>query len=176
MIVRFIVVFCLALLLGCKSTQTSMIIADNYDEKTNITTLILRPYGNIDIPGHWKKTKYLETSKQHFFEDIDSTSIAVAKAPQAEYSFYSDTMSDGEFAKEFFRWDSGFYKENGYKPERIETGTNGDYVVWKVMSKNINTILLYGGKDKFAYNFGVFSNSWTDEQKINFLIELFKNN
>ncbi len=85
-------------------------------------------------------------------------------------------MSDSEFAKEFFRWDSRFYKENGYKPERVETGTNGDYIVWKVMSKNINTILLYGGKDKFAYNFGVFSDNWPDEQKINFLIELFENN
>lgn len=153
-----------------------MLISDNYDVKTNITTLALIPYGQINIPGHWKKTKYLEISKQHFFQDIDSTIIAVAKAPQENYSFYSEIMSGEEFAEAFFQWDSAFYSENGYQPDRVITEIKGDFVIWKVIDKNVNAFLVYGGKDDFAYNFGVFSDNWPDEQKINFLIELFVDN
>lgn len=162
--------------MSCKTTYTSMIISDNYDAKTNKTTLALLPYGEIDIPGHWKKTKYLETSKQHFFEDYDSTIIAVAKAPQQEYSFYSESMSNLTFAEAFFLWDSEFYKENGYKPEVVNTDIKGDFVIWKVVDRNTNAFLLYGGKAGFAYNFGIFSDNWPDVEKINFLIELFTNN
>jgi hypothetical protein len=48
----------LLVLTSCKTTQTSMIIADSYDEKKNQTTLTLLPYGNIVFPDKWTKTSY----------------------------------------------------------------------------------------------------------------------
>ncbi len=66
----FTIIFLFALL-GCKSSQTSLIVSDSYNEKTKTTTLMLFPYGDIKIPGKWTKTSYNESSKQHHFSNID---------------------------------------------------------------------------------------------------------
>ncbi len=151
-----------------------MIVADSYDQDKNVTTLTLLPYGNIDIPGQWTKTKYNEVSRQHFFLDKDSTSIAVTKNPQEKYPFYTDSLTDKEFAIKFFKWEKDFYEKQGFQ---IDEKTSGDnFVIWTANRNDANTILLYGAKDDFAYNFAVFTDNWTEEKRIEFLTGLFERN
>lgn len=160
--------------ISCSTTQTSMIVADTYDQDKDITTLTLVPYGNIDIPGQWTKTKYNEVSKQHFFIDKDSTSMAVTKNPHEKYPFYKQNLTDQEFAREFFNWEKDYYKKQGFEIDEITSGDN--FVIWTAKGTNANSIFLYGSKDKFAYNFAIFTDNWTKEKQIEFLRELFDEN
>jgi len=119
-----------------------MIVADSYDENNNITTLTLLPYGNIEIPGQWTKSKYNEVSRQHFFVDKDSTSIAVTKNPQEKYPFYTETIADKEFARKFYEWEKDHYEKQGFEIKEKSSGIN--FVIWTANGDNANTILLYG--------------------------------
>lgn len=171
---RLLTIFLFGLTISCSTTQTSIIVADSYDQTENITTLTLLPYGNIDIPGQWTKTMYNEVSRQHFFHDNDSTSIAVTKNPQEKYPFYSDTITDKEFLRKFFEWEKEYYEEHGYIIE--EKSSNDNFVIWTVNGNGVNTIFLYGAKNKYAYNFAVFTENWSDEKRTDFLKELFEEN
>lgn len=102
---KLLSILLLGLTISCSTTKTLIIVADSYDQTKNVTTLTLLPYGNIEIPGEWTKTKYNEVSRQHFFVDKDSTSIAVTKNPQEKYPFYSENATDKEFARKFYEWE-----------------------------------------------------------------------
>ena len=109
---------------SCSTTKTSMIVADSFDENKNVTTLTLLPYGNIDIPGQWTKAKHNEISRQHFFIDLDSTSIAVTKNPQEKYPFYSETITETEFVRKFFEWEKNHYEKQGFDINEKSSGNN----------------------------------------------------
>lgn len=152
-----------------------MLVSDAYDKETNQTSLTLLPYGTITIPGQWTKTSYNEVSRQHFFIDTDSTSIAVTKNPQEKYPFYRDNLTDVEFAEKFFEWEREFYEKRSFLIDRQgEEGQN--YVLWKASGENANTLFLYGAKNGFAYNFAVFSDNWSDEKRVEFVKKLFEEN
>ena len=153
-----------------------MIVADSYDKDADKTTLTLIPYGNIDLPGRWTKTKYNEISRQHFFVNSDSTSIAVTKNPQEKYPFYKETMTDKEFAEEFYKWEHDFYSEQGFKIERLTSENEQNYVIWKAVGSGANTTFLYGAKNKYAYNFAVFEGNLPEEKRRDFLKNLFEEN
>ncbi len=153
-----------------------MLIADSFDEGTNKTTLTLVPYGNIEIPGKWAKSSYNEVSKQHFFKDAEQTSLAVAKNPQSKFPFFTEGMSDMEFSTSFFKWEKEHYEKQGFKIEELEQITNEDFVLWKATENSANTIFLYGSKNGFAYNFALFTDNWTDDQRIEFLAALYESN
>ena len=151
---------------SCKTAGTSMLIGDSYDEKKDETTLMLLPYGNITLPKKWIKTDYLASSRQHFFINNDSTTISVAKNLREKYSFYNPNQSDKEFVTEFVKWDSDYWKEQGLNVMIIDDQANQDYILWQAKNKerNINTIFLFGVKNKFAYNFSATSRTWSETE------------
>jgi len=154
--------------------MTSMLVADSYDQERNVTTLTLLPYGNINIPGEWTKTKYNEVSKHYSFVDKDSTSIALAKNLQEKYTFYFDSITDKEFARKFFEWEKDYYEKQAF--EINEKSADDNYVIWTAKGENENAVLLYGVKNNFAYNFALFTDNWSEEQRSEFLKELYKKN
>ena len=171
---RLLIILIIGLTVSCSTTKTSMIVTDSFDQNKNVTTLTLLPYGNIDIPGQWTKTKYNEISRQHFFSDKDSTTIAVTKNPQEKYPFYTETLTDAEFARKFFEWEKAHYEKQGF--EIIEKYSSNNFIVWTANGNNANTIFLYGAKNKYAYNFAVFTDNWTEEKRTEFLKNLFEGN
>ena len=171
---KLVTILVIVLSLGCSTTSTSIVIADRYDQYKNVTTLTILPYGNIDIPGQWTKTNYNEVSKQYFFQDNDSTLIAVTKNPQEKYPFYTVALTENEFAREFFEWEKNYYEKQGYEIREKTSGEN--YVIWTAKGKDVNTIFIYGAKKGIAYNFGVFTDNWTEKEKIDFLTGLFERN
>lgn len=89
-------------LLGCATHQTSVVVSDNYNQEADQTTLTIVPHGNINIPGKWTKTSYNAVSRQHFFENKDSITIAVTKNPKDQYPFYQKDLSDKEFTTQYY--------------------------------------------------------------------------
>jgi hypothetical protein len=170
--------FLIVTLMSCNTTQTSMIVTDNYDKNQNKTTLTLLPYGNIIFPNKWDKTNYNNISKQHFFTNNDSTTIAVAKSPREKYPFYKPNQTDKEFVSEFVKWDGDYCKSQGLTVKTINDKSDNGFIVWQVIGDNnkINTIFIFGSKNKFAYNFSGTSEKWTEDAIQEFLIKLYSDN
>jgi hypothetical protein len=165
-------------LTSCKTTQTSMIIGDNYDEKTNKTTLTLLPYGNVVLPDKWTKTDYNQSSRQHFFQNTDTTTVGVAKNPKEKYPFFKGNQADYEFVIEFVKWDTDYWKKQGVKVITIEEKSEKGYILWQAIheEKDINMIFLFGAKSGLAYNLSGTSKNWTEEKIKDFLVDLYLNN
>lgn len=170
--------FLLAALTSCKTTQTSLVVADSYEEKNDQTTLTMLPYGTVVMPGKWKKIRYSQVSKQHFFQGADSTIIAVAKNPKRNYPFFKAEQSDREFIASFVKWDADYWKQRGLAVTVVDDQSEKGYLVWQAKSqeKGVNTIFVFGLKNNLAYNFSGNSKSWTDDKINAFLVKLFEDN
>lgn len=168
----------IVVLTSCKTTRTSMIIADSYDEKKNQTTLTLLPYGNIVIPDKWRKTSYNQVSKQHFFINNDSTTVAVTKNPKDKYPFFKPKQTDSEFVTDFVKWDAEFWEKQGLTITTVDNQSDKGYILWQAKNdeKNVNTIFLFGSKNGLAYNFSGTSKTWTETKIKDFLVQLFNDN
>ena len=171
---KLLKLFLISLVVSCSTSKTSLLISDTYNKTDNKTTLNLVPYGTIEMPGEWTKTTYNEISRQHFFVDSDSTTIAVTKNPQNKYPFYSDKMTNAEFTREFFAWEKQHYEDKGFEIE--EKTIDNNFIIWTVVGKNTNTTFLYGAKNKFAYNFAIFTDNWSKNKQFEFLHLLFHKN
>lgn len=165
-------------LTSCASTRTSMIIADSYDEKNNQTTLTLLPYGSIVLPDKWTKTSYNPVSKQHFFTNNDTTTVAVTKNPKDKYPFFKPDQTDNEFVTDFVKWDAEYWEKQGLTVTTVDNQSEKGYILWQAISedKNLNTIFLFGSKNGLAYNFSGTSRKWTESKIKAFLVQLFNDN
>ena len=136
------------------------------------------PNGNIVLPDKWTKSSYNQVSKQHFFKNNDSTTVAVAKNKKQEYPFYKSTQSNEDFLTEFTKWESDYFKSQGATIRLINDQSDKGYILWKatIEKENINTIYLFGLKGDYAYNLLGDSKTWTEEKIKAFLIKLFSDN
>jgi hypothetical protein len=164
------------LISACASSQTSVLIADHYDAATDQTVLVVVPYGNISLPGKWTKTSYNEVSRQHFFSNGDSTTVAVAKQPREKYPFYAAGQNDAQFVVAFQNWDAQYWRKNGMLTTVVEDRSSDGVIVWNVAGERINTTFLFGSKNNYAYNLSVSSKRWNDPQVTKFLLELYAAN
>lgn len=155
--------------MSCSSSRTSRIVSDSYDKVNDKTTLGLIPYGNILIQGRWTKTRYNEVSRQHFFMNNESVTIAITKAPKEKYPFYEENLTDEKFTEKFYQWEFEHYTKQGYKIEKINPERQQNYIIWKATGNEANTIFIYGAKNNFAYKFSVLKAKWSEEKKIEFL-------
>lgn len=163
-------------LTSCKTTATSVIYGDSYDDKKNQTVMVIIPYGNITIPGKWTKTHYSQTSRQTFFINSDSTTLAIAKAPKEKYPVYKPNQTDKEFVTAFVKWDAEYYEKHGLYTKTLTDKSDNGYIVWQVTGNHLNTIFIYGIKNNFAYNFSTTSTKLSDETKATLVTELYNTN
>lgn len=172
------VCFLLLVFTACKTSYTSLIVADNYSEKDNKTILTLVPYGEVVIQGEWVKTTYDQASKQHFFVNADSTTVAVAKNPKQRYPFYKAEQTDEEFVSDFVKWDAGYWAEQGIHTRTLYGSTADGYILWQAYNEegSMNTLFLYGSKSGFAYNFSCTLRKWTVQEAQAFLSAMYNEN
>ena len=168
----------LLVLASCKTKQTSMIVADSYDENKNQTTLTLLPYGNIIIPEKWTKTSFNQVSKQHFFKNNDSTTVAISKNPKEKYPVFKAEQTNKEFITDLVKWDAEYWKKEGLTIRTLDDQSDKGYILWQAKSedKNVNTIFIFGSKNGFAYNFSGTSKTWTETRIKDFLVKLYNDN
>lgn len=165
-------------LTSCKTTPTNLLFADQYDKEENQTILTLLPYGNIAIPGQWTKTTYNPSSRQHFFINKDTTSIAVTKNSKEKYPFFKSNQTDYEFVTAFVNWDTEYWEQQGLTITLLESQPDKNYQIWQAKGTvlNYNTLFLYGVKNNIVYNFSGTSNTWTEATIKDFLVQLFDHN
>lgn len=167
------------LMFGCfPSRYVQYIESCYYDSVKNITRFDRLPLGFVEIPGKWNKISYNNVSKQQFFSNKDSISLAVAFWPEDQYGFYKRGETDMTFLNDFYEWDSKYLVEQIKGQRRVleRDSTKQSYILWNVYNdSDINVHILYGLKSGRVYNLSVSTKKWNEQQKIDFLKQLFKN-
>jgi hypothetical protein len=155
---------------------TSTIVGCEYNEKTNTTDYFVFPYGSVTIPGKWERTNYLASSKQQFFRNRDSVSLAISFVRFNKYEFNRNGEKSGfEFIKSFYEWDSNYFVESqGLKRQSIETDSTNNFIIYRIYGQketaNINTYFLVAEKKGDIANFSITNvKKWEENEKINFL-------
>ena len=169
------------LLTGCVAyrNSSSTIVSCSYNEKNNQTEYMVFPYGSVTIQGKWERTTYNSVSKQQFFENSDSVTIAIAFSPYNKYEFNRDgAKKEFEFVKAFYEWESEYFATYNLDTEIIESDSTSNFIIWRIYG-NYNDILidsyfLIGEKNGFVKNYVVMATEkWTPKQKIDFLKNMY---
>ena len=167
----------LILLTGCGSSKqaTSTIVGGDYDAAKNVTEYFVFPYGSVSLPGKWDKWKYDQSSRQQFFRNEESVTVAVSFGPCNKYEFNKDGALKGyDFVEAFYKWDSDYFVSNGLESKLLETDKSKPYLIYRVFGKGFDTYILLGEKNGNASNFSIqVTDKWTEAQKIQFLKTLF---
>ena len=165
------------LILSCSANRgPSVLYSDNYNKDKDETSVMIFPYGQVNIPGKWIHTNYNTHSGQYFYRGTDSTEVAVALQPWNQYEFSQDNpeVTQENFVNKFFEWDSNYLKEvTKGKVSLLAEDREKNYLVWNLTSNGRNDYFLFGLKGQVAYNLYVSSNKWDAKRKVAFLEQMF---
>lgn len=132
--------------------------------------------GDVKIPGNWEQLNTMDDSGQTYLKNGDGVIIAIAQNPKKAYSFFKSNKSDFENVKSFYTWDSDYQKENKFKTGKIKENPKSEYIIWKYNDGKLDNVFLFGSvKDTFL-NLLVYTDSWSEDEKILFLENLYKLN
>ncbi|WP_348811584.1 hypothetical protein [Flavobacterium maritimum] len=158
----FVLLFLLPNFIFCQD------IMDYSNVKTNT--------GEVKIPGNWEQLNTVDDSGQTYLKNKDGIIIAIAQNPKKSYPFFKSNESDFENVKLFYVWDSDYWKENKFKTAKIKENSKLEYIIWKYNDKKSDNVFLFGStKDNFL-NLLVYTNNWSEDEKIIFLENLYKLN
>lgn len=175
--VKFCILLTLLLTIAsCSTTYTSTLFGDSYDKIKDTTTLTVIPYGNVSLPGKWTKSSYDDNSRQHYFVNKDSTTVAIVFGPCEKYEFYKSEMNKFESVNKFYEWDSSYLSET-YNLNRtiLKTDSVNCYLVWNMSGNGINNYFLSGRKGDFFFNIMIYSYKINEKIKLELLEHIFLN-
>lgn len=172
----------IALFVSCATQHVSTISGYDFDKDKNQTNYFIFPFGSVSIPDKWEKSSYNETSKQQFFKNSDSITIAIAFGSCNKFEFNSDNSKSGfEFIEAYYEWDSQYFiTKHGLNSELKEIDSLNNFIIWRLRglfnSKKVDHYFLFGEKNCFVSNFSVLTtNKWSENQKIDFLKRIYLN-
>lgn len=176
----FIVLSIACLLGGCSSSRYMYtIVGGEYDEKKDVTDYFVLPLGQVALPGKWKKTSYNQTSRQQFFKNQDSISVAIAFGLVNKFEFNGDGSLKGfDFVEAFYKWDADYFESQGIKSQILESDKTKNYMIYRLYGKyndeNIDNYYIVRAKDNGSYSSYGLNNAdkWTENEKIKFLKNL----
>ena len=132
--------------------------------------------GEVKIPGKWQQLNTAEDSGQTYLKNSDNVIIAIAKNPKRAYPFYAKEKSDFENVIAFYKWDADYRESLNSKTQKLKENPKAEYIIWKYNDGKSDNVFLFGSSQKDFLNLLVYTNNWTEEQKIKFLENLFEVN
>jgi hypothetical protein len=176
----YLALFVSIFLTSCRTQYVNTLVSCDYDEKKNQTDYLVFPYGTVSIPDKWEKTTYNSVSRQQFFANSDSITIAITFCPNDRYEFNRDNSKKGfDFVQAFYEWEVEYFTNTyGLREEQLEADRANRYIIWRIYGNYNGTswdvYFLFGEKNGFASNFSIMTtDKWTIEQKIAFLKGLY---
>ncbi|MBC7524263.1 MAG: hypothetical protein H7239_07480 [Flavobacterium sp.] len=131
---------------------------------------------DVKISGKWVQLNTSDDSGQTYYKNSDGIIIAIAQNPKKMYSFFSAKNSDFENVKLFYSWDSDYRKEEKMKTVKLKENAKLEYVIWKFHDEKLDNVFLFGSvKDNFL-NLLVYTDKWSENEKIEFLESTYKLN
>ena len=67
-------------------------------------------------------------------------------------------------------------KENNFKTEKIKENSDLEYIIWKFNDGKFDNVFLFGSAKNNFLNLLVYSNKWSEDEKIIFLEKLYQLN
>ncbi len=132
--------------------------------------------GEVKIPGNWELLNKMDDSGQTYLTNKDGVVIAVAQNLKKAYPFFKSNESDFDNLKLFYTWDSDYYKENKFKTDKIKENKESEYIIWKYNDKKLDNVFLFGSVKNNFINLLVYTDKWSEEEKIVFLEKLYQLN
>lgn len=132
--------------------------------------------GEVKIPGNWEQLNKMDDSGQTYLKNKEGVIIAIAQNPKKSYPFFKSNETNYENVRLFYEWDSDYYEENKFKTEKIKENAELEYIIWKYNDKKLDNVFLFGSTKNNFLNLLVYTNKWGEDEKINFLENLFKLN
>jgi hypothetical protein len=143
-------------------------ITENFNLKTKT--------GIVIIPGIWQQLNTADDSGQTYLKNKEGIIIAVAQNPKKAYPFFNANKSDFENVKLFYTWDSAYMKEQKLKTDKLKENPDSEYIVWKYNDGKLDNVFLFGSSKTNFLNLLIYTNIWSEEEKIKFLEKLYSLN
>ncbi|MFV0530707.1 MAG: hypothetical protein ACK5MD_04640 [Flavobacteriales bacterium] len=132
--------------------------------------------GEVKIPGDWSQLNTMDDSGQTYLKNKDGVIIAIAQNPKKAYSFFKSNKSDFENVEEFYKWDSDYIKENQFETQKIKENSKLEYIIWKYNDGELDNVFLFGSTNENFLNLLVYTDVWSEAEKIKFLENLYELN
>ena len=142
----------------------------------NIYTTVKTSSGDVKVLGKWTQINTMDDSGQTYLKSDEGVVIAIAQNPKKAYSFFKSGKSDFENVKEFYKWDSDYRKENNFKTKKLKENSKSEYIIWKYNEEKIDNVFLFGSSKNNFLNLLVYTNLWSEDEKINFLEKIYELN
>ncbi|ARV14381.1 hypothetical protein [Polaribacter sp. SA4-12] len=147
-----------------------------FSQETDKYSIVKTQTTNVRIPGKWTQLNTMDDSGQTYLQNEDEVIIAIAQNPKKAYSFYKSKNSDFKNVQEFYKWDSDYRRELKFKTDEIQKNKKLEYIIWKFNDGKLDNVFLFGSvKDNFI-NLLVYTNKWSEIEKVKFLKNLYKLN
>lgn len=111
----------------------STITSFYYNKRKDQSEYSVLPFGQISLPGKWKKEQFDKVSKQQrFIKSDDSLWLSVLFARCDRFEFNHDASQTGfAFVKAYYDWEKNFFTQTGeLKAEIIEQDSARAYLIW----------------------------------------------
>ena len=145
-------------------------------QETKEFTTVKTKTGDVKVPGTWTQLNTMDDSGQTYLKNKEEIIIAIAQNPKKAYSFFKANKSDFENVKEFYKWDADYRKENNFKTDKIKENPKQEYVIWKFNDGKLDNMFLFGSSKDSFLNLLIYTNTWTEADKILFLENLYQLN
>lgn len=161
-----------------KIALLTILLASNFifSQDSKEFTTIKTNTSEVKIPGKWEQLNKMNDSGQIFMKNVDGIIIAIAQNPKKAYPTFKKTETDYENVKLFYKWDSDYYTENKFKTKLLKENSNLEYIIWKYNDNKLDNVFLFGSTKENFLNLLVYTDKWSEVEKIIFLEELFKLN
>ncbi|MBA5247867.1 hypothetical protein H1R16_05680 [Marnyiella aurantia] len=139
-------------------------------------TIVNTNSGNVKIPGQWQKLSTEEDSGQTFFVNSEKVIFAVAQNAKKAYPFFTVGKKNFEYVTEFYTWDSDYMIKNNFKTSKIKENPKQEYIIWKYNAGKLDNLFLFGSNKEAFLNLLVYTDKWSENEKILFLEKIYKLN
>ncbi len=156
-----------------------------FSQNTSNYTLVKAREGEVKIPGEWKELQTMDDSGQVYLVNKDylvnqenKIIIAVAKNLKRAYPFFQKDDSDFENVKAFYQWDSDYRRQLKFITDKLKENEDLKYVIWKYKDPKtqLDNVFLFGSSKDCFLNLLVYTDKWTESEKVAFLEKLYQLN
>lgn len=147
-----------------------------FSQEANDFSYVKTATSDVKIPGKWELLNTADSSGQTYLQNSDGVVIAIAQNPKIAYSFFNSKKSAFENVKLFYTWDSDYRKENNFKTDKIQENAKLEYVIWKYNDGKLDNVFLFGSIKNNFLNLLVYTDKWSQTEKITFLESIYKIN
>lgn len=131
----------------------------------------------VTIPGEWKMTQVLKGSRQVFFKNEDSTTIAVAFHTASNFPSYKASQTEFETAYAYYEWDSKYMaEEEKMEVKKIKEDKTNAYIIWQAKDAHNDNFHLFARNKDVLFNIMIYDPNMTTEKKVAFLETLYELN